>query len=112
LDLELEDRQVFVRPNRATIDGWLRSLAVNGPNSFAALVQGCGDYIQTATRGTRFVIEQRTQQPLHHYRAIRTADSSDLFEIEEVVEAFEEYAFSINTPSSFTWELMDAEVGI
>lgn len=112
MEFELEDGQVFVTPNRATLDHWLRRLAPGSGNTFAILTMANGDYIQTACDDKRFIIECRRQDPLHHYSGIN-ADGSTTFDIAAVVEAFVAFGWSHpDTPAFLNWQNIDAQVGL
>ncbi|MES2059207.1 MAG: hypothetical protein V4564_24920 [Pseudomonadota bacterium] len=112
MEFELEDGQIFVQPNHATLDHWLRMLAPGTANSFAILTLADGDFIQTAVEADAFVIECRTQNPQHHYRAVASGNIT-LFTVEQVVEAFVAFGYAIpNHPDFFTWANMDSEVGL
>lgn len=112
MELECEDGQVFVKPNRATLDHWLRTLAPGTGNSFAILTMSNGDFIQTACESAQFVIECRRQEPLHHYRGLGL-DGSALFDIASVVEAFVSFGWNHpDTPDFLHWQNIDTEVGL
>lgn len=111
MEFELEDGLVFPRPNAATLDAQLRILAPDSRNSFAILTLSDGDYMQTACEGDGYVIERQSQDPVHHFRAVRPAGGT-LFTIDEVIAAFAAFAYEPAHPLFLVWESMDDELGI
>ena len=113
MELELEDGQVFVSPNRATLEGWLQRLSPDGDNTFAILTASNGDFIQTACEGDAFVLEKRTQDPQHHYRGVRHEGKAAHFTAAETAVAFHAFAYeNPPTPDFLLWQNIDEEVGL
>lgn len=89
------------------------ALIAVGADNFVILDTGPETYMQTAFRDGRYFIEMRDGNKLSHFRALRHHDNhafsktdDDLFDFEEVREAFMAYAAKGPTPHFIRWEIM------
>jgi hypothetical protein len=121
--LTMEYAQPVTNATAKDVERALRKLKLTGRHEFAVLEDDHGNYVQVAGGGAACMIERRSVQPFHHYRAFQDRQnkafpdgtklrfagsevpmmSNEWFTIDQVVEVFLAFHAGAQLPDWIRW---------